>query len=752
MKKTPVFLLLLSFLTFQVVCAQSGPQVGALWGTVRDGGNQSPLPGVGIALLEEERTALSNPMGQFFLSQLPAGDYKVALSMPGYGIDTVAVKVLASDTSLLDIRLEEGHLELETVHIRSLANPDQNLFSQLDLALQPVSSGQELLQLTPGLEIAQHAGGGKAEQLFFRGFDLDHGTDLAIGVDGIPVNLVSHAHGQGYSDLHFLIPETVERVSLERGPHQVEAGNFATSGSLALKTRDRLNQSMVRTGYGAFGTSRTLAMINLTKRENANFHAYGAGEFLASRGYFDQPQDLKRVNLFLRMSGNAGPRTQFRGSLSAFQSSWQASGQIPERAVAQGMIGRLGAIDPTEGGKTARQQANFELLHTLPNRSVLKQQVYGVHSAFNLLSNFTFSLNYPSLGDRIVQNEDRYFWGYRGSWEHVTSHKKLSLQHRAGWGFRDDKVGDLALNWVDASGAVHERAQDGQVRETNAFAYFSETVDFHPHWSFEIGGRLDGFRFQYDNQLVENKPTLVATKGRISPKSQLNWTPVDQLQVYAKLGQGFHSNDSRSQLENVQVSLPGGWGTDLGLVWKPAPRLLVQAGIWQLDLEQELVYVGDEGVVEPGEASRRRGGDLSLRYQVKPGLMASVDVNYAHARYRNGDYVPLAPILSSRAGLYGEWTDRWSGGMGLRYLADRPADETGSLTATGFCLLEASVRCQVTSRWNVGLNGENLLNQAYNEAQFATTSQLMGEANPVTEIHFTPGAPRGLRAYLEVQF
>lgn len=752
MKKTPFLLLLLFSFWGQAALAQSGPQVGALWGTVRDGDNAEPLPGVGIALLEENRTALSNPMGQFFWSQLPAGDYRIALSMPGYGIDTVEVQIQAADTSLLDIRLQEGHLELETVQIRSLANPDHSLFSQLDLALRPVNSGQDLLQLTPGLEIAQHAGGGKAEQMFFRGFDLDHGTDLAIGVDGIPVNLVSHAHGQGYSDLHFLIPETVARVDLEKGPHQVEAGNFATAGSLALITRDQLDHSMVRTGYGAFGTTRTLAMIDLTPKENTNFHAYGAGEFLASRGYFDQAQDLNRVNFFLRVSGNLGSRTRFRGSLSAFKSGWKASGQIPERAVSQGLIGRFGAIDPTEGGKTARQQANFELLHTLPNRSVLRQQVYGVHSAFNLLSNFTFFLNHPSLGDRIVQNEDRFFWGYKGDWEQSKTVGNWNLRHQAGWGLRDDVVKDLDLHWVDGAGQVHERAQEGQVRETNAFAYVSETVGFHANWSLEMGGRLDGFRFQYENQLLEGMPSLASIQGRISPKTQLNWTPIDQLHVYAKAGQGFHSNDSRSQLENAEVPLPGGWGTDLGLVWKPAPRLLVQTGIWQLDLDQELVYVGDEGVVEPGEASRRIGGDLSLRYQVKPGLLASFDVNYAHARYANGDFIPLAPVLSGRMGLYGEWTTRWSGGAGIRYLTDRPADETGSLTATGFCLVEAAARCQLSTRWAVGVKGENLLNQSYNEAQFATTSQLRGEATPVTEIHFTPGAPRAFQAYMEIQF
>lgn len=749
----PLFLLFVVCIFSLSLSAQglADRAMGVLEGSVKDELSSEPLPGAGIWILDGKSSAISNPLGNFQLSALEPGIHQLAVSMPGYATDTVEILVQARDTSRLEIGLYEDGLRLEEVEIRALSNPENSLLSRLDLSLRNVTSGQEILQLTPGLIIAQHAGGGKAEQLFFRGFDLDHGTDLALHVDGIPVNLVSHAHGQGYSDLHFLIPETVNRVHLNKGPHSVEEGNFATSGSMQLTTFDQLKDNLVRTEYGSFGTSRTLAMLGLPTTKTSPVQGYVAGEFLTSRGYFEQPQALKRLNMFGKASWEAGPRTKVRGTLSLFQSSWNASGQIPERAVANGSITRFGSIDPTEGGATSRQQASLELINTFSNKSQLEQQVYAVNNTFLLNSNFTFFFNNPLEGDRIRQTEDRRFYGYQGNWQAFSDLASLPLLSKVGWGLRNDQVNDLELAWINRPGELRDQIQFGQVRETNAFAFVEEQISLHNNWKLNLGLRYDLFRFGYLNQLDKDSQSS-DWQGRISPKVQLNWVPKDELQLFAKVGTGFHSNDSRSASLDASEALPRATGADLGLIWKPAPRILLQATAWGLHLDQELVYVGDEGIVETSGASRRIGMDLSARFQISEGLVASGDLNYAHARYVEGGQVPLAPILSSRAGLYGQFNDRWSGGMGYRLLMDRPATEDGNLTAKGFFQLEASAQWKATPWLNLGVNANNLLNQVWNEAQFATTSQLRNESQPVTEIHFTPGAPRSYRAHMEFLF
>lgn len=697
--------------------------------------------GIGLLQIEEKPLAVA-------VSNFSGGNPNQAKSSSIQQTTSTTAKNLPDSS-----KIQEGNVQLETVEIRSLPNPETMLLSQVDLGIRNLSSGQELLQLTPGLLIAQHAGGGKAEQMFFRGFDLDHGTDLSLRVDGVPVNQVSHAHGQGYSDLHFLIPETVNRSELTTGPSSVREGNFATAGALHFKTKDQLRHNLIKTQYGSFGTFRSVGLIGIPSGKESPIQGYFAGEFLGSRGYFEQPQDLRRMNLFGKMTWQIAPKAELKANVSWFQSKWKASGQVPERAVASGSISRFGAIDPTEGGQTARKLASLTLTNTLADRSKLNQQVYFVRNEFQLFSNFTFFLNNPIEGDRIRQTENRNLFGYQGDWEKRSEWKGIGLASTAGWGIRNDRVNDLELAWMRDRETMREQIQAGKVTEYNAFAYLEEKFYFTEEWKLSLGLRSDLFRFGYRDDLQGGlKQNSVG--GRISPKLRLDWTPKSQIQFFAKAGLGFHSNDSRSAVLDPAEALPRATGIDAGVIWKPIPKLLIQGTAWGLQLQQELVYVGDEGIVEASGAARRLGVDISLRYQLAKGLVVSADLNYAHARYLDGNssYVPLAPPLSSSGGLFGQISRRWSGSLGYRYLKDRPANEDGSLTAKGFMLANASAQFALTDFMVLGLNCDNLFNQEWNEAQFATTSQLAGETNAVEEIHFTPGAPRSFSSYLEIRF
>ena len=608
-------------------------------------------------------------------------------------------------------------------------------------------SSQDALRYVPGLFIAQHAGGGKAEQIFLRGFDIDHGTDIALSVDGMPVNMVSHAHGQGYADLHFLIPETIERIDFDKGMYEANNGNFNTAGLAAFETKNALDRSMVKLEVGQFNTYRGLAMVDLLP-QNSTHHAYVAAEYLYSDGYFDASQNFDRVNVMAKYTGLIGEDAVLSVSASTFASEWDASGQIPERAVTQGLIGRFGAIDSTEGGNTGRKNLNVSLIRYQDDGSVLRNRIFYSQYDFSLFSNFTFFLEDPINGDQIHQTETRNLYGYQGSWEKSYDVGALRMRTLAGLGLRVDDVMGNELSHTRNRTEVLETFALGDIKELNASAFVNQMIGMGRRWTLDLGIRYDQFRFAYQNSLTEAYDPQSVSKGIMSPKMKLNYQAGSNLNLYLKAGTGFHSNDTRVILSQTSRDiLPRAYGADLGLVAKPIPGLLLQAALWNLYLDQEFVYVGDAGIVEPSGKTARMGADLTLRYQLTSWLFADADVNYTFARSREEEegqnYIPLAPQVSSVGGLSAK-VDQFSASLRYRYLGDRPANEDYSLTADGYTLLDA-VLCYTTKSFELRLSAENILNVAWKEAQFETESRLANEAASVTEIHYTPGSPRFLR-------
>ena len=310
---------------------------------------------------------------------------------------------------MLVIVLEEKRYQLDELIITEELNAMRTI-SKLDLNTSPVNSSQEVLRKVPGLIIGQHAGGGKAEQLFLRGFDVDHGTDVSISVDGMPVNMVSHAHGQGYSDLHFLIPETIQKIDFGKGPYYGQQGDFNTAGYVDFSTRDYLKDSQISMSVGDFNSLRTLGLFNLlgnTKRQNA----YLAAEYIATDGPFESPQNFNRLNLFGKYVIFSPENDKLSLTASHFTSRWDASGQIPQREVDNGNITRFGAIDDTEGGQTERTNFNVEFSKYISDDTRLKTNAFYSNYSFELYSNFTFFLEDPVNGDQIKQQEERHIFG-----------------------------------------------------------------------------------------------------------------------------------------------------------------------------------------------------------------------------------------------------------------------------------------------------------------------------------------------------
>ena len=655
------------------------------------------------------------------------------------------------------INLIPTETKLDEVIITGRRQDHLSTISTVDLNIRPVKSSQDVLRMVPGLFIAQHAGGGKAEQIFLRGFDIDHGTDIHIAVDELPVNMVSHAHGQGYADLHFLIPEIIETIDFGKGPYHSEYGNFATAGYVHFRTRERLIENQLTVEAGAFNTKRILSLNKLDgllgKKQRS--HGFIAGELLLSDGPFESPQDFNRLNIFGKYGTWLNEETHLRIQASAFNSKWNHSGQIPQRAIDQGLITRFGAIDDTEGGETNRKDVGVQLKQYLPNGGEIQHHAHFTQYDFQLFSNFTFFLNDPVNGDQIRQSEKRNIYGYKGKYHKRGFLGKNPVSLNSSWGLRYDKVKDNELSHTLNREEIIERRSFGNVNEVNAWLALQEELRL-AKWTFSGSVRADYFQFGYQDRLLPSEQMMKNDVLVISPKLNVFFDYHSRLQMYAKAGRGFHTNDSRLAVrQNVNQTVPAAWGTEIGLLAKPVKGLLVNMATWYLFLEEEFVYVGDEGIIEPSGRSERYGLELSARYQLMSRLFADIDLNWTNARLideeKGADYIPLAPSFSSAGGITYQSNKGLSGALRYRYLGDRAANEDASTIASGYFVSDANISYRF-SRIQLGIQLENIFDTQWEEAQFDTTSRLKNEMEASTEIHFTPGIPRAIRAQFSIFF
>ncbi len=715
-------------------------------GTITD---ESNLPLIGAYVFNKTSNSHTHTLenGIFNLDKTQLGD-TLQITFFGYEDEMIILKNISKP---IKVKLVETVFELGEVvvgqDVKSL-----NFMADIDLKTNPVSTSQDILRKVPGLFIGQHAGGGKAEQIFLRGFDIDHGTDIAITVDGLPVNMVSHAHGQGYADLHFVIPETINKIDFGKGPYYADKGNFATAGYVDFQLKERLSRNLFRVEAGRFNTFRNVGLFNLLQSDNHN--AYVAAEYTLTDGPFESPQNFSRLNLMAKYT------TLFKGNdklslmVSHFDSRWDASGQIPQRMVDEGAISRFGAIDDTEGGATGRTNVALNYNKTLDNSTFVKNKVFFALYDFELYSNFTFFLNDPVNGDQIRQKEQRQIFGAETELNKIfpMQHGEILLQ--GGMGFRYDNSDGNELSRTLNRSTTLSYVQLGDVDESNIYAYANTEFQFDK-LLINPGLRLDYFKFNYVDALATQYSTQSQTKLVATPQLNIIYNQNRNIQYFLKLGSGFHSNDTRlvlnSQEENI---LPLAYGADAGVFWKPFPRTVINTSLWFLYLQQEFVYVGDEGVVEPSGKTRRFGVDFDLRYQLLGWLFADADFTYTLARSteepEGAQYIPLAPITTTTGGLYFR-KDNFSSGIKFRYLGDRPAAEDNSIVAKGYFITDLNAGYQWKNlRAEIAI--ENLFNADWNEAQFATESRLFNEPESIEEIHFTPGTPLFIKGSIQYQF
>ncbi len=707
---------------------------------------KTPISSVLISNLENSFQVNSDENGFVNLQNFSSENQKIYVSGIGYEKEEFDLNSIKKEKNFGYIFLNPKIVRIEEVQLKSSVK--NNIFqtiSDLDIHLRPINNSQEILRSVPGLFIGQHAGGGKAEQLFIRGFDVDHGTDVNISVDGIPVNMVSHAHGQGYADLHFVIPEMIDKVNFDKGPYFADKGNFATAGFVDFKTKDFLENNFVKLEVGQFKTYRGVLGLNLlkNKKDIKDQSLILATEAYFTDGYFDNPQDFNRFNGILKYHGKLNENNFLTAYFSGLSSKWNASGQIPDRAVEDGTIGWFGAIDANEGGKTSRYNFNANLKSYLKNGAKFSNQIFYTKYQFELYSNFTFFLNDPINGDQIRQKEDRNLYGFNSTYEKSVNLFGLKSDTYVGVQLRYDDVNDLELSRTKDRSITTERLKFGDVDEVNLGVFWSQKISVNQNFDITPSLRLDYFDNQYHDKLLNQK--FKSNSNILSPKIKFNYRLNDNVQMYSYFGKGFHSNDTRvAVLENGKKVLPPALGTDFGGIFKIGKKLILQSAIWYLWLDQEFVYVGDEAVVEEGGKTERMGIDVTARYEIYKNWFADFNLSLAKPRslgvLSNENLIPLAPKLVSTGGITYRKETGFNGSLRYRLMGDRPANEDNSVVAKGYFVWDGTFN-YTTKNWELGVSVQNIFNVKWKETQFDTESRLQNETSPVSEIHFTPGTP-----------
>ena len=671
----------------------------------------------------------------------------------------------APSKSAAEIEKEEERLEVTIKAEKPGSEASSRIeVGRRELELRPRLRPGDIVEAVPGVFAVQHAGGGKANQYFIRGFDADHGTDIALFVDGVPVNMVSHGHGQGFSDLHFLIPELVTSLEGYKGPYYAHLGDFATAGAINMHLAEKYEESYAQLGIGQFGIMRGLVVESPDLGDD--WRAVLAGELYKDDGPFQNPEQLKRFNLYARVTHDLGKASKVQLTWMSYGSSWYGSGQIPARAVCgegesgepspsasgQPCLSHFGAVDPTEGGQTQRHMGQLSFTSTWEDAD-LAAMAYVIKYRFQLFSNFTFFAEDPIHGDEIEQDDDRVLGGFDARVRKHFHYLGAKFTTSVGTQVRIDSI-DNAL-WHTQARERLEAKVKSHITESEIAAYVEEDVRIRRWLRIVLGLRAQRIDVNVDDQLEDLKTEGDQTSGSKGamlalPKAMAIVSPIpDKLDLFLDWGRGFHSNDARGVVlaKNAATLMTPATGYEVGAKVTPLPNLSLSATGYLMDLQSELVWSGDSGGTEASGQTRRYGLELSGRFHVSNWLFADIDATFNHAAYTsdagNGGAVALAPTRTLTAGVgarptFGDFTP--FADFRVKSLGSRPANEDGSLTAEGFTVVDANAGL----RWKnieAGLDIQNLFNAKYREVQFATDSRLPYEHKTITGINYSPGWP-----------
>ena len=616
-----------------------------------------------------------------------------------------------------------------------------------DIQLPPLLRVGELVEAVPGMVATQHSGTGKANQYFLRGFNLDHGTDFAARVDGVPINFRSHGHGQGYLDLNFMIPELVETSRYRKGPYHANVGDFGSAGSVDFSLYRELPETMLRLTAGEFGYQRGLFAGST---ELGNGTLLGAVDITRYEGPWDLDENLEQNKAHFNYRFNVGELTADIG-LQLYENTWDATDQIPRRAVQSGLVDELGFIDPDLGGDTSR----YALTTSLASDR-WQAGAYLVDYDLTLYSNFTYLLDNPDDGDEFEQRDSRQVWG---AW--VNGSRSLALGGQdtlLRWGgeLRYDDIDEVGLYRTRSRQRLDTTRQD-QVEELSLSAWASIEMALTERLRAVAG--LRGDYFDWDVDALREPNSGNGDDNQISPSLNLAYRVSDAVEAYASWGQGFHSNDVRGATiafdpgsgEPVDTvdAISGSEGAELGVRWEQGQRFNASLVAFWLELDSELVYVGDAGTTEANDGSQRTGVELSGFWQATDWLAFNAAYTWTDAEFKadqgGGREIPGAVEDTFTLGANAHWANGLNMNLRLRYLGEAPLEETGTVSSQDSWLLNAGA----AYRWRDAefrLDVFNLLDTGRNDIAYFYASRLPGEPQEgVEDVHFHPLEPRAVR-------
>ncbi len=748
-------------------------------GTVTDQTGR-PLTGVVVELRSpgaDARMASTDAAGRYAFESGPSGAAQVSFELANFARVRRAVVLPADEGIVVDVTL---HLMFSAdvavtgkrtfTKLADAVDPARDLIGIAQSASQGAITGRQLdtrpmmrtgevLETVPGVVISQHSGEGKANQYYLRGFNLDHGTDFSTTVAGMPVNLPTHAHGHGYSDLNFLVPELVSGVQFSKGPYFADQGDFTTAGSANINYVNALDRPIVRLGGGGQGFGRVLAAASPRVGRG---RLLGALELQHNDGPWERPDDFEKVNGVVRYSEGDGVNG-FSITAMGYRGTWNSTDQVPARAVGSGAIGRFGDIDPSDGGESSRYSAVLEWQRTR-GTAATRVSAYGIAYGLDLFSNFTYFLDDPVNGDQFQQVDRRVVSGARVSHRRITSWADRSMQNTVGVQLRHDDISRVGLyRTVNRRrlGTVREDA----VLQTSVGAFAQNETEWTPWLRTLAGVRVDGYRFGVDASEPANAGLEYA--ARVSPKAGVVVGPWAGTELYGNVGRGFHSNDARGATIAVDpvtgdpvsrvTPLVPATGAEVGLRTVRLRGLQSTVSLWTLALESELVFVGDAGTTVAGRASRRAGIEWANYYTPVRWLIVDGDVSVSRGRFTgagpDGDRIPGAVETVVSAGVTVDSLRRMSGSLRWRYFGPRPLVEDNSVRsgATSLVNLEAGYRLSRTVR--LALDVFNVTNARHSDIDYFYTSRLRGEPpGGVDDVHFHATLPRTARLNLVVGF
>ncbi len=664
--------------------------------------------------------------------------------------DTVTAPTVVIDTLRVSGRIDN------LAGIASSAS--EGRVGAIDLRSRPLTREGELLETVPGVIVTQHSGEGKANQYFVRGFNLDHGTDFQTRVEGMPVNQPTHGHGQGYTDLNFLIPEFVDLLEYKLGTHHAEMGDFGSAGGAEFHLVRALDRPFASLTAGENGFGRVV-VGGSTAAGGGNLLLGGEGRIYD--GPWELAQEVRKFNGLARYTRDSGT-SRLSVLAMGYDNSWNATDQVPLRALDTG-LNRFGYIDESDGGESSRYSLSGSWSRYAANSSQ-HVEVFGILSELSLFSNFTYFLGDPDAADQFEQRDKRKILGLNARHSFSTGPATAGHTFTAGVQTRLDLIDEVGLHLTEAR-VRHDTVREDEVREATAGVYAEATSRWHPMFRTVVGVRADAFSFDVESDLAANSGD--ATSGIVSPKASLIFAPTNTAEFYVSGGFGFHSNDARGTTISVDPAsgdpadpvdpVVRSRGAEVGVRFTPAEGFRSTLTGWALDLDSELLFVGDAGATEPSDGSRRMGVTIANFYRPTPSISLDADISFSRARLLDvgpgEDRIPGALESVIAGGV------TWAPATGpfavlrLRHFGEYPLIEDNSVRADAATLVNGALGYQLGSGARIELSLLNLFDSQASDVQYFYESRLPGEPEGgVEDVHFHPVEPRQARVTVHFSF